>query len=131
MDRPLTSPHQVLNPKDLAAPRGFSHVVVAHGGRTIYLAGQTAQAPDGQLVAGSIAEQFDVAAGNVVKALAAAGARPEHLVSLQIFVTDIAEYRSASQAIGELYRRHFESHYPAMALLEVTRLFDEQADLCA
>jgi len=108
---------------------GFSHAVVALTGRTVYLAGQTAQRPDGSLVAGTMAEQFDVAAGNVVLALEGAGARPQDLVSMQIFVTDIAEYQRLSKEIGVAYRRHFGRHYPAMALLEVSRLFDPQASV--
>lgn len=106
---------------------GFSHAVIAQAGRTVYLAGQTAQRVDGTVVAGTMAEQFDVAAGNVVKALEAAGAHPQDLVSMQIFVTDVGEYQRLSKEIGEAYRRHFGRHYPAMALLEVSRLFDPTA----
>ena len=127
MDRSLDSPHSLINPESLPRPSGFSHVVVAQTGRAVYLSGQTAQAADGSLVSGSTAAQFDVAAQNVVKALDAAGARPQDLVSMQIFVTDIDEYLASRAAIGESYRRHFGRHYPAMALLEVRRLFDPEA----
>lgn len=127
MERPVSSLHEIRNPESLPRPRGFSHAVIAQQGRTVYLAGQTAQLSDGSLAAGNIAGQFDVAAGNVVKALEGAGARPEDLVSMQIFVTDIAEYQRLSKEIGEAYRRHFGGHYPAMALLEVRRLFDPAA----
>ena len=127
MDRPLASPHEIRNPESLPRPSGFSHAVIAQAGRTVYLAGQTAQRPDGAIVAGTVAEQFDVAAGNVVLALEAAGAHPQDLVSIQIFVTDLAEYQRVSKQIGETYRRHFGRHYPAMALLEVSRLFDPKA----
>ncbi len=74
-----------------------------------------------------MAEQFDVAAGNVVLALQSAGAQPHDLVSMQIFVTDIAEYRRLSKEIGAAYRRHFGRHYPAMALVEVSHLYDPEA----
>jgi enamine deaminase RidA (YjgF/YER057c/UK114 family) len=127
VDRPVASPHEIRNPESLPRPSGFSHAVVAQAGRTVYLAGQTAQRVDGSAVAGTMAEQFDVAAHNVVLALGAAGAHPQDLVSMQIFVTDIAEYRRASKQIGDAYRRHFGRHYPAMALLEVSRLFDPGA----
>ena len=129
MDRPVVSPHEIRNPQTLPRPRGFSHAVIAQPGRAIYLAGQAAQRPDGSLVAGTVAEQFDVAAANVVQALNAAGAGPQDMVSLQIFVTDIDEYRRTSKAIGEAYRRHFGNHYPAMALLEVRRLFNPRASV--
>jgi enamine deaminase RidA (YjgF/YER057c/UK114 family) len=127
MDRPVVSPHEIRNPETLPPAQGFSHAVIARAGRTVYLAGQTAQQKDGTVVGATLAEQFDVAAGNVVKALEAAGAHPQDLVSMQIFVTDVAEYQRTSKQIGEAYRRHFGRHYPAMALLEVRRLFDPAA----
>jgi enamine deaminase RidA (YjgF/YER057c/UK114 family) len=127
MDRPIASPHEIRNPETLPPAQGFSHAVIAQAGRTVYLAGQTAQQTDGTIVGGTIAEQFDVAAGNVVKALEAAGAHPQDLVSMQIFVTDVIEYQRTSKEIGEAYRRHFGRHFPAMALLEVKRLFDPAA----
>jgi enamine deaminase RidA (YjgF/YER057c/UK114 family) len=124
VDRSLDSPHRVINPDSLPKPSGYSHVVVAQSGRTVFLAGQVGQRPDGTLVPGGTAEQFDAAAGNVLKALEAAGARPQDLVSMQIFVTDIDEYQRSRAEIRESYQRHFGNHYPAMALLEVKRLYD-------
>ncbi len=129
MDRSLDSPHQLINPDRLAPASGFSHAVVAQPGRTVYLAGQTAQAPDGRIVGKTMPEQFSQAAANVVTALEAAGAHVQDLVSMQIFVTSIDEYRQASSEIGAEYRKYFGRHYPAMALLEVNRLFDPAAKI--
>ena len=127
MERPVASPHEIRNPETLPPAQGFSHAIIAQAGRTVYLAGQTAQQKDGTVVGDTMAEQFEVAAGNVVKALEAAGAHPQDLVSMQIFVTDVTEYQRLSKQVGEAYRRHFGRHYPAMALLEVRRLFDPAA----
>jgi enamine deaminase RidA (YjgF/YER057c/UK114 family) len=127
LERPVASPHEIRNPETLPPAQGFSHAIIAQAGRTVYLAGQTAQQKDGKVVGDTMAEQFDVAAGNVVKALDAAGAHPQDLVSIQIFVTNVTEYQRLSKEIGEAYRRHFGRHYPAMALLEVRRLFDPAA----
>jgi enamine deaminase RidA (YjgF/YER057c/UK114 family) len=116
---------ELINSPDLAAPVGFSHAVRA--GDTVYLAGQTAQAPDGAIVGESIVEQFDIAAGNLVRALRAAGGEPEDLVSLQVFVTAVAEYKQSLMALGKVWRRHFGRRYPAMGLFGVTELFDPAA----
>ena len=129
MDRSLDSPHQLINPDTLARPSGFSHAVVAQPGRAVYLAGQTAQTPAGQIAGQTMSEQFDLAASNVLKALEAAGADPMDLVSMQIFVTSIDEYRQAGREIGEIYKKRFGRHYPAMALVEVSRLFDRAAKI--
>ncbi len=123
----MTSPHEVLNPDSLSPPSGFSHAVSAAPGRLVFLGGQTAHGADGQLQARDLVGQFEAAAANVVTALAAAGAGPEHLVTLQIFVTDGGEYRSALDELGRAYRAHLGSHYPAIALLEVKGLFDPAA----
>ena len=39
----------------------------------------------------------------------------------------VAEYQRLSKEIGVAYRRHFGAYYPAMALVEVRRLFDPKA----
>ena len=82
-----------INAPELPPPVGFSHAVRA--GSTVYLAGQVAQAPDGTVTGETIAEQFDLAAANLLTALRAAGGAPEHLVSLQVFVTAVAEYKAS------------------------------------
>jgi enamine deaminase RidA (YjgF/YER057c/UK114 family) len=118
--------HRNVNPPSLVRPRGYSHATVAAAGRSVYVGGQTGCDADGRYPDGLV-DQFDRAAGNVVTALEAAGARPEHLVWMQIFTTDAAAYGAASREIGEAYRRRFGNHYPAMALVEVPRLFDGEA----
>jgi enamine deaminase RidA (YjgF/YER057c/UK114 family) len=128
VDRAVSdSPHELLNPESLPPPRGFSHAAVAVPGRTVHLAGQTGHRPDGTLAGDGIVAQFDQACANVMEALAAAGARAEHVVSLLIYTTDLEAYRSAREAIGEAYRHHFGRHYPAMALIGVSELVDPAA----
>ncbi|HET8672639.1 MAG TPA: RidA family protein [Thermoleophilaceae bacterium] len=123
----MSSPHELVNPSSLAEPAGFSHAVVPAAGRTVYLGGQAGHDSEGRVVAPGIVEQVDQAAANVVEALAAAGGLPEHIVSVQIFVTDVAEYRGAARKLGEVWRARFGRHYPALALFGVTSLFDPEA----
>jgi enamine deaminase RidA (YjgF/YER057c/UK114 family) len=119
--------HEIVNPDTLAKPVGFAHAVVAAGGRTVYLGGQTAQGPDGAIVGSTMVAQFDVAAGNVMTALRAAGGQATDLVSLMIYVTDVPAYRKSLRELAPVYRRHFGPHYPAIALLGVAELFDPDA----
>ena len=119
------SRHEIFNPPGLAPPLGFSHAVKAAPGRLVTLGGQTSHGPDGVSRGEGIVEQFDFAAANVVGALAAAGGRPEDIVTLQIFVVDIPGYRAELPALGEVWRRNFGRHYPACGLFGVTGLFDD------
>ncbi len=116
---------ELVNAPELAAPVGFSHAVVAEG--TVYLGGQIPATPDGAVVGETLAEQFDRAAANLMTALRAAGGKPDDLVSLQVFVTSVAEYKDALSELGEVWRRHFGRRYPAMGLFGVTELFEPAA----
>ncbi len=126
MDRAVNTPHQMLNPSTLPTPSGYTHAVVTGPGRLVFLAGQTGHRTDGSIDEGLV-EQFEQAATNVAIALEAAGAAPEHIASLQIFVTDLAGYREALGDLGAAYRRVLGRHYPATSLFEVSSLFDPSA----
>jgi enamine deaminase RidA (YjgF/YER057c/UK114 family) len=117
--------NRIIKAEGLAEPVGFSHAVLA--GCTVYLGGQTAQAPSGEIVGETLLEQFDLAAGNLMIALRAAGGEPDDLVSLQVFVTDVGEYRDSMPGLGPIWRKHFGRRYPAMALFGIAELFDPRA----
>jgi enamine deaminase RidA (YjgF/YER057c/UK114 family) len=121
------TPHRLVDPAGMAPAVGFSHAVAAAPGRTVWIAGQIAADADGAVVGESLVEQLDVALGNVVTALRAAGAEPEHAVSLLLFTTAMDEYRRSRRELGPVYRRHFGRHFPAMALLGVTELVEPGA----
>jgi enamine deaminase RidA (YjgF/YER057c/UK114 family) len=115
-----------VNPSSLPPARGFSHAVVADG-RTVHLAGQTALGTDGRIVEGDVVAQFERALENLLTALDAAGGRPDRLASLTIYVVDVERYKERTREIGEIWRRLVGTDYPAMALVEVSRLWDREA----
>lgn len=121
------SGHEIAVAPGLAPPVGYAHAVIAAPGRVVALGGQTALDAEGRIAGTTLAEQFDVAAGNVAAALAAAGCTPADLVSMQVFVTDVAAYKAALREIGGLWQRHFGRRWPAMGLFGVTELFDAEA----
>ena len=120
--------NEIVTAPELAPPVGYAHAVIgAPGGRTVHLGGQTALGADGAIHGETLAEQFDVAAANVVAALRAAGGAPEDIVQLLVFVTDVAEYKASRRDLGEVWKRRFGRRYPAIALLGVSALFDDAA----
>jgi enamine deaminase RidA (YjgF/YER057c/UK114 family) len=123
------SEHEIVTAPELAPPVGYAHAVVAAPGRVVHLGGQTALDRDGKIAGDTLVEQFDQAAGNVVAALTAAGCTPGDLVSMQIFVTDVDEYRGALAELAPLWKQHFGRRYPAAGLFGVTRLFDIDAKI--
>jgi enamine deaminase RidA (YjgF/YER057c/UK114 family) len=115
-----------VNPPSLPAPTGFAHAVIARG-RLVFLAGQTALNRDGAITGATVAEQFEQALANLLTALAAAGGAPEHLASLTVYATDLADYRAQGREIGAVWRRLAGRDYPAMAAVGVSRLWDAAA----
>ncbi|MFF0011705.1 RidA family protein [Streptomyces sp. NPDC005374] len=117
-----------INPAELSPPTGFSHAVVTAGSRTVFLAGQTALDTDGKVVGGSsLPEQFEKALTNLLTALAAAGGTPSDLARVTVYATDIADYRANVRELGRIWRELAGRDYPAMAVVEVVRLWDDQA----
>ena len=116
-----------INPPELSPPTGFSHAVVATGSRVVFLAGQTALDADGKVVGETLPEQFERALTNLLTALRAAGGTPADLARVTVYATDIADYRAHVRELGGIWRELAGRDYPAMAVVEVVRLWDDQA----
>jgi enamine deaminase RidA (YjgF/YER057c/UK114 family) len=117
--------HTIVNPPSLPAPSGFAHAVRA--GDTVHLAGQTALDAAGRIVDGGIVAQFRQAFWNVLEALRAAGGAPTDLVSVTIYLTDVDDYQAHGREIGAVWRELAGTHYPAMAGIGVTKLWQSEA----
>ncbi|MFS4106341.1 RidA family protein [Streptomyces sp. PD-S100-1] len=116
-----------VNPPELSPPTGFSHAVVATGSRVLFLAGQTALDGEGKVVGDTLPEQFARALANLLTALRAAGGSPADLARVTVYATDIAAYRAHAPELGRIWRQSAGRDYPAMAVVQVVRLWDERA----
>jgi NAD(P)-dependent dehydrogenase (short-subunit alcohol dehydrogenase family) len=120
--------YEIINPESLGAPRGWNNGMLARaGGRTLFVAGQTARGGSGEQPPADFVGQFDRALANVLAVVRQAGGRPEDIGRLTIYVTDVAQYRASLKPLGAAYRRLMGTHYPAMALVQVKGLVDERA----
>ena len=116
-----------INPAELARPSGFSHAVSVTARRMVFLAGQVGMDRDGMVVSGGVVAQFEQALANLLTALAAAGGQPADLVSLSIYIVDLADYQAHAKEIGAVWRRLAGTEYPAVAGVGVARLWDPEA----
>lgn len=117
---------EFLQPPGWAAPKGYSNGVSASG-RHIFLAGQIGWNESQQLVSSRFAVQVRQTLQNIVVLLAQAGGRPEHLVRLTWFVTNLDEYRAELKQIGAAYRDVIGRHYPSMSVVGVAALVEQGA----
>jgi enamine deaminase RidA (YjgF/YER057c/UK114 family) len=112
---------ELINPEDLPTPPTYTHVVVATGSRLVFVAGQEPEDEQGNLVGpGELAVQARQVFGNLGRALAAAGAQPEQVAKITIFVVDYR--RELLPAIDEGRVALFGNHKPADTLVGVEAL---------
>jgi enamine deaminase RidA (YjgF/YER057c/UK114 family) len=100
---------------------------MAGSGEILAIAGQIGWDTEEVIVSDDFALQFRQALANVVAVVEAAGGRPEHLVSLTVYVTDKREYIAALPEVGAAYRELVGKHFPTMALVGVAELLEDRA----
>lgn len=95
----------------------YSHAVEA--GELVFLSGQTPiDATTGKLVEGDISAQTEQCFKNLFQVLAAAGLTPEHVVKVNVFLTDMGNF----SAMNEVYKTQFSEPYPARTTIGVASL---------
>ena len=112
---------QLINPEGHLAPRTYSQVAVATGTRMVFIAGQEPEDVHGNLVGpGDLAAQARQVYANLGRALTAAGARPDQVTKITIYVV---HHRPEHLPVIEQARQHlFGEHKPADTVVGVETL---------
>ncbi len=118
---------QWIEPQGWPRPRGYSNAVLPGPGRLLVLAGQVGWDERERIVRGGLVPQFARALRNVLTLVAAAGGRPEHVVSMRLYLVDREAYLSQQEELGRVYREHMGRHYPCMSALVVAGLVEDGA----
>jgi enamine deaminase RidA (YjgF/YER057c/UK114 family) len=116
---------RVLQPGDWARPHGYANGIEARG-RTVFVAGQIGWDKDQRFQAKDFAGQFEQTLTNILAVLREAGAGPEHIVRMTWFITDKKAYLS-DKRVGEIYRRFVGRNFPAMSVVVVSGLIENEA----
>jgi len=119
--------HEILHPSGWPRPRGYANGVAAEG-RLVVTAGIVGWDADGRFPA-SFVEQARQLFENTLAVLAEAGAQPEHIVRMTWYVLSRAEYLAHAREVGQAYRELIGRHFPAMAVVEVAGLIEDDAKL--
>ncbi|KQL46008.1 enamine deaminase RidA [Brevibacillus choshinensis] len=112
-----------INPETMPKSFGYSHVVEAIGGRTIYISGQVPLNKEGQIVGeGDLAAQTKQVFENIKAALDAVGASFHDVVKLTFFVTDITQM----QTVRDIRDAYVNTEKPpASSAVEIRKLINE------
>jgi enamine deaminase RidA (YjgF/YER057c/UK114 family) len=122
-----TTAHRMLQPAGWPRPKGYANGMLAHG-EMVFVGGMIGTDREGRLADGFV-PQMKQALRNISAVLAEAGASPEHIVRLTWYVCDMNEYLADLANLGTAYREVMGRHFPAMAVVQVTRLVEPRARL--
>jgi enamine deaminase RidA (YjgF/YER057c/UK114 family) len=109
-----------LNPEGLPVPRGsYSLVTISQPGRMVFIAGQTASDPQGNVVGIADARaQTRYVIEKIQRAVEAAGGTMNDVVAMNVFTTDVRYHRDINEARREL----LGSNFPASTMVQVVAL---------
>jgi enamine deaminase RidA (YjgF/YER057c/UK114 family) len=122
----MTQSHEFLHPRSWKQPKGFANGVAAEG-RMVFLAGQIGWNAEQKFESGDFVAQARQALANIVALVEEAGGKAEHVTRMTWFVVDKQEYLSRLSDLGDAYRAVMGPHFPAMTLVQVVALVEDQA----
>src|SRR5262245_60640921 len=120
------TPHALLHPRNWKAAKGYANGVAADG-RMVFVAGQIGWNADQQFESQDFVAQTRQALENVVAVVREAGGERTHVTRLTWYVTDKREYLSRLPEVGKVYRAVMGRHFPAMTMVQVAALVEDDA----
>ena len=113
----MTNKAVIHTDKAPAAIGTYSQAVQVNN--TVYLSGQIPLIPDTmELIEGDIGVQIRQVFDNLSEVCAASGGDLSNIVKLNIFLTDLSNFATVNQVMGE----YFQQPYPARAAIGVSEL---------
>lgn len=124
----MTAFFDAITLASLGRPSGYSQGLLAPArGRLLFVAGQTAPAFQAASADETFQAQFEAVLGRILAVVEEAGGTAQHIGRMTVYVTSMDAYATSRPALGAIWQRQMGAHYPAMAVVEVTRLFDPAA----
>lgn len=116
----------IIQPEGWAPAKGYANGMLAADG-TLYIGGQIGWTADQVFETHDFIGQMEQALKNIVAVVEQAGGQVTDITRLTWFVTDKREYLARQREVGEVYRRVLGRHFPAMSMLIVAGLVEDEA----
>lgn len=119
-------PHKQIHPKGWKPAKGYANAILSEG-LTLNIAGQIGWNENQEFIAKDFIGQMEQTLKNITAIVKEAGGQIEDLTRLTWYVTDKAEYLANQKKVGEIYRSVLGNHFPAMTMVVVTALVENEA----
>ena len=118
--------HRIVHPDGWKPAKGYANGVLTEDGE-LYVGGQIGWTADQVFEAHDFIGQMEQALRNIVDVVEAAGGQVSDIVRLTWYVTDKKTYLAHQREVGEVYRKVLGRHFPAMTMVVVAGLVEDEA----
>lgn len=116
----------VIHPEGWAPALGYANGMLMSDG-TLHVGGQIGWTKDKVFISHDFIGQMEQALSNIADIVRAAGGDVSDIGRLTWFIKDKAEYLARQREIGDVYRKVFGRHFPAMSMLVISELIEDDA----
>jgi len=117
---------KIIQPDGWAPARGYANGVLTEDG-TLHIGGQIGWNGDQVFESHDFVGQMEQTLANIKAIVDEAGGSVDDIVRLTWFITDKREYLARQKEVGAAYRRVFGRHFPAMSVVVVAGLIEDEA----
>ena len=118
--------HHFITPDEWAAPKGYANGVLTKDGQ-LFVGGQIGWNERQEFESHDFIGQMEQALRNILAVVTKAGGTAESITRLTWYVTDKAEYLARQKEVGAAYRKVLGRHFPAMTMIVVADLIEDEA----
>ncbi len=118
--------HKTIQPEGWLPAKGYANGILSKDG-TLHIGGQIGWDANKRFVSNEFIGQMRQALQNIADIVAAAGGKPSDVTRMTWFVTDKRVYLESQAEVGKVYREVFGKHFPAMSMLVVSELIEDDA----
>lgn len=118
--------HEIIQPDNWIPAKGYANGVLSSDG-TLHVGGQIGWDENQKFQSKDFIGQMEQTLRNIRAIVEKAGGTVEDIVRLTWFVTDKKEYLARQREVGEAYRAVLGRHFPAMTMVVVSALIEDEA----
>ncbi|HBS40300.1 RidA family protein [Paracoccaceae bacterium] len=118
--------HKTIYPEGWKPAKGYANGVLATGA-TLHIAGQIGWNAEKKFTSDEFIGQMEQALLNIRTVLEAAGGTAQDLTRLTWYITDKRDYTSKQKQVGAVYRKIMGTTFPAMTMVVVAGLVEDEA----
>ena len=118
--------NKIIHPEGWKTAKGYANGILSKNGQ-LFIGGQIGWTRDQIFEEKTFIGQMEQTLNNIVVIVKAAGGDIKNIVRLTWYIKDKSEYLNNQKLIGEVYQRIIGKHYPAMSMIVVKDLIEDEA----